>query len=335
VPPAEGHGGAIYHIEDDFTGGTSEDNLEISNSTFTNNYAYRQGGAAWILVRGNGRIINSTFSQNEASQAGSNRVGQGGALIISNGVIDILNATFAANFATFQGGAIFAGSSASVTLINSIFDRNRLDPTHTYPATTEWQGYHTNRQLLNGGNNLQYPRTKEPDFDNDVNNLITSPASAIIFADPLLAPLADNGGPNQTLALQAGSPAIDVGNATTCPSTDQRGVRRPQGSGCDIGAYEVVVELSVSPTLVAIDEGDATLTVSGAGFTSGSKVLWNGTELPTTFVDSMTLVATAASAVIGNTPGPVQISVSGSTLSPATALVVESLDRVYLPVVLK
>jgi len=64
--------------------------------------------------------------------------------------------------------------------------------------------------------------------------------------DPLLDPagLQNNGGPTQTIALQPGSPAIDVipsavnGCGTTI-TTDQRGVSRPQGPGCDIGAFEL------------------------------------------------------------------------------------------------
>ena len=54
----------------------------------------------------------------------------------------------------------------------------------------------------------------------------------------LLDALADNGGYTQTMALGAGSSAIDTGTNTGCPATDQRGVTRPQGSHCDIGAYE-------------------------------------------------------------------------------------------------
>ena len=50
--------------------------------------------------------------------------------------------------------------------------------------------------------------------------------------------LADNGGLTQTIALVPGSPAIDAG-AATCVPTDQRGVTRPQGPACDIGAFEV------------------------------------------------------------------------------------------------
>ena len=56
--------------------------------------------------------------------------------------------------------------------------------------------------------------------------------------DPLLGPLQNNGGPTWTHALNPGSPAIDAGDDTVTPSTDQRGVPRPQGSASDIGAYE-------------------------------------------------------------------------------------------------
>jgi hypothetical protein len=55
---------------------------------------------------------------------------------------------------------------------------------------------------------------------------------------PRLGPLANNGGPTLTLALLPGSPAIDAGNPATCTASDQRGVARPQGDRCDIGAYE-------------------------------------------------------------------------------------------------
>jgi hypothetical protein len=55
----------------------------------------------------------------------------------------------------------------------------------------------------------------------------------------LLGPLADNGGPTQTHALLPSSPAIDAGDNNGCPPTDQRGVARPSGLACDIGAYEV------------------------------------------------------------------------------------------------
>jgi hypothetical protein len=62
--------------------------------------------------------------------------------------------------------------------------------------------------------------------------------SASAPIDPKLGPLADNGGPTRTHALLLGSPAIDAASTPDCPTTDQRGVLRPQGAACDIGSYE-------------------------------------------------------------------------------------------------
>jgi hypothetical protein len=61
---------------------------------------------------------------------------------------------------------------------------------------------------------------------------------ATVFTE-VLGPLQDNGGPTWTHALLPGSPALDVGDPAQCPATDQRGVPRPQGAGCDIGAFEL------------------------------------------------------------------------------------------------
>jgi predicted outer membrane repeat protein len=58
--------------------------------------------------------------------------------------------------------------------------------------------------------------------------------------DPKLGPLGNYGGSTQTLPLVSGSSAIDAGNDSACPAADQRGVARPQGAHCDIGAFESV-----------------------------------------------------------------------------------------------
>jgi len=64
--------------------------------------------------------------------------------------------------------------------------------------------------------------------------------SAIQWGDPKLGTLANNGGRTQTMLLLSGSPAINAGNNATCPTTDQRGILRPQGGVCDIGAVEMI-----------------------------------------------------------------------------------------------
>jgi hypothetical protein len=74
--------------------------------------------------------------------------------------------------------------------------------------------------------------------------------------DPMIGPLAANGGPTLTHALLTGSPAIDAA-ATSCEgsSTDQRGLPAPSGSACDMGSFEV----QAAPTM----QPDAMVSVGG------------------------------------------------------------------------
>ena len=84
-----------------------------------------------------------------------------------------------------------------------------------------------------GSNNLQFPQVRPNSFGQQ--ELPVTPDS--VFADALVAPLADNGGPTQTMALMSGSPAINTGTATGAPATDQRGL--PRFGAVDKGAFEV------------------------------------------------------------------------------------------------
>jgi hypothetical protein len=91
-------------------------------------------------------------------------------------------------------------------------------------------------------------------LDDGTSCAFSSANNSLSSADPLLDPagLKDNGGPTQTVALLSGSPAIDaiptgINGCGTTIATDQRGAARPTGPGCDIGAFEFVVQtLSVA-----------------------------------------------------------------------------------------
>jgi hypothetical protein len=116
----------------------------------------------------------------------------------------------------------------------------------------------------------------------------------LVNVDPMLGPLQDNGGPTLTQALLPGSPAIDAGSpACPPPDTDQRGVPRPQGAACDIGAYEFVpvVDMvtigravftnAVSTLLVSGSSPaspDATLFVTVPSCLTNAPMQWNGTS---------------------------------------------------------
>jgi hypothetical protein len=130
--------------------------------------------------------------------------------------------TGGATGARSDGGAIGVSSpftASTVTVKNSILASN-------VPATCAV----SNATLTDGGHNLVFG-TQCTDI------------TAFSTADPLLAALADNGGPTQTRALANTSPARDAVPATGagCTATDQRGTARPQGSACDTGAFEIFV----------------------------------------------------------------------------------------------
>ena len=76
----------------------------------------------------------------------------------------------------------------------------------------------------------------------------------------LLGPLADNGGPTDTQAVLAGSAAMETGAGTpACGSLDQRGVSRPRGRTCEVGAYEFAPPLATTEAATTVAFGTATL----------------------------------------------------------------------------
>jgi Tol biopolymer transport system component len=88
--------------------------------------------------------------------------------------------------------------------------------------------------------------------------------------------LQDNGGPTLTHALKSGSPAIDAGDDSTAPNTDQRGVARPQGSASDIGAFERIPEQPPRTDFTpnSTTTGDAPLNVQFTDTSAGYPTSW-------------------------------------------------------------
>jgi hypothetical protein len=126
------------------------------------------------------------------------------------------------------GGGV-NNSNPSGTMVGSIVANNMLGggPTTDFLANCAGAVPSTN------SNNLTFP-------DN------TGCAASV--GNPLLGPLASNGGTTQTMALGPGSAAIDqLPVGSNCPATDQRGIARPQGPACDIGAFELVPTPPANP----------------------------------------------------------------------------------------
>ncbi|MEQ8957587.1 MAG: choice-of-anchor Q domain-containing protein, partial [Coleofasciculus sp. C2-GNP5-27] len=216
--------------------------VTIKNTTVANNHSHEEGGGVWYQGEVPVTITNSTFSGNQAKD--ENGAGLGGGIFSGQwgSETNIINTTFANNYAGSEAGAIYATSQRH-TLTNTIFYNN------TAGNKTQIK-QQTNRELIDGGNNLQYPDRVTDDPD-DVN--VTAD---IQIADPRLGDLQEIDG-RLVHPLLEGSPAINAGTRKNAPKTDQRGL--PRDDQYDIGAYEF------APTPVPSRGGDTPTDDSNSG----------------------------------------------------------------------
>jgi uncharacterized repeat protein (TIGR01451 family)/CSLREA domain-containing protein len=182
--------------------------MTLSASTIRGNQARSGGGIDHF--GGNLTMVNNTLSSNSA--------GDNGGGLYNRSDASLTNLTISGNVAggPETGGNIF-NDTALVSLVNTIVTGSEADGNcFNSEGTINSLGHN-----LDSGNTCGFAATGD----------ITS-------TNPLLGPLGNNGGPTPTHALDAGSPAIDAGDDSECPASDQRGVTRPAGASCDIGSYE-------------------------------------------------------------------------------------------------
>lgn len=236
------YGGAI-----NFSPGISSDPLTINNCSFINNYS-TNGGAIYAL-NGTVSINSSTFSGNQAP-------GSGSAVYARFGTLYISNSTFSGNQTSGSGGVY--GNNGVVRINNSTFSGN---------SGSLGNSIYMNGADFAGSNNILYNNTGVSACAGGLltNSISQDSSCGTTAMDPLLSALGNYGGSTKTYALLPGSPAIDAGIACTT-SVDQRGVARPQGSACDMGAFE-----SQGFTL-AITGGDNQTTPLNQGFGSALAV---------------------------------------------------------------
>jgi CSLREA domain-containing protein len=271
---AEENGGGIYNYAGDgiYDGGT----LTVTNSAFSGNSATSYDGGG-IYNGGTLTVTNSTFSDNSANEGGG-----GGIFNYRWAVLTIRNSTFSGNFAKHGGGifnhdgtstvtnSTFSGNSATVSYGGGIYNGGgsltTLTVTNsTFSGNVEGAGgpggsIRNAFGILIVNNSILANTPSGVDCYNisgtvsGTHNLIETDGgganacgtTASIHSDPNLGALADNGGPTQTFALLAGSPAINAADDAICAAapvsnTSQNGLMRPQGAHCDIGSYELPI----------------------------------------------------------------------------------------------
>jgi hypothetical protein len=220
-------GGGIFFVSNDGTGKTVIANSSIlGNMVTTGSGSPKQAGGLYLQGT-KAFIADSTIANNSAPYAGAiNEYGNNSA-----GSLDLVNVTVSGNSSTAVKTVLEIADDIGGTFLNSTFAGNTggigsgsaIKLTSTIVANNGTAN--CSKSHPSGGGNIQYPSGG------------TACTADILYGDPRLGPLQDNGGlaHTMTMAVAAGSAAINAGQA--CPPADQRGVFRP-AEGCTSGAYE-------------------------------------------------------------------------------------------------
>jgi hypothetical protein len=241
---AAGSGAGVLAVAGDVT---------VTGSTVAGNTTGSGDSAGIESFLGAVTVVGTTVTGNTAAQTGAG-------IVAHDGPVSVTNSTVTQNVA----GVCCAGVSSqagSVTLVYSTIVANEAgDNASNVTAETD---------LTSFGTVVAKPAAGHPNcvvngttvsngynFDDDGSCGFSATTDHSNAGDPMLGALGNNGGPTQTMLPLAGSPLIDAIPVAACQAdgaagitTDQRGVTRPQGPGCDIGAVELEV---VSPAAAVV-----------------------------------------------------------------------------------
>ena len=223
-----------------FGGGMHNDGIAtLTNVTLSGNSSGSSGGALYNDL-GTALLANVTLNGNSAG-------GEGGGLV-NYSTVTLINVTVSGNSASTSGGGLFNGGKASLTNVtlsgnsassngggiyhSSFAIADTLTLKNTIVANSPLGGNcraspFSVTNITSAGYNISSDNTCALSGTGDRNGV-----------NPLLTALGNYGGPTQVHMLKPGSPAIDGVLGSDAPTTDQRGVARPQGGGYDIGAVE-------------------------------------------------------------------------------------------------
>jgi hypothetical protein len=190
-----------------------------ANSTLSNNTVKATASPGWAL--GGGVHVDGPSTFTNVTIAGNTALGTAGSTALVGE--RVLAAVVDADDTESGSGVFVSGQEGKATFQNSIVANNT-------PAAAACGIDEKRNVVLSAGFNIDSGNSCRFIGAADQEN-----------TDPQLLPLANNGGATPTQGLGPVSPARDSANPTVCPAIDQRGVSRPQGGGCDIGAFEAAV----------------------------------------------------------------------------------------------
>jgi len=272
---AVGRGGAIAALT-----------ATLTNTTFVDNVATIDGGGVWTL--GGQTIVGSTFKTNTALNGGgayaggtitgskvlaqSNTASGDGGGLASAAKVDLTNSTITGNTAGAgrKGGGLFVSGGASPSVLTYVTVAGNGAPSGANVATTV--GFQATASaigavLAGSGPSCDGPVTSLGFNGDEGTSCGFNLASDRSGATLMLGALSPNGGPQWTMRPLTGSPLIDLEPAPCGGAgggTDQRGMARPQGSGCDAGSYEVNAPITVTTSTDVVNAGDGVLSLREA-----------------------------------------------------------------------
>jgi predicted outer membrane repeat protein len=262
-------GGGMFNLD-----GSSP---ELTNVTFSGNSANWYGGGMGNENDSSPSLTNVSFTGNTAD-SNTKETAAGALHNRSNSSPSLTNVTFKNNFSNYIGGGMVNELSSSPKLVNVTFNGNVADyggamvnrdtnsnPTLTHVTMSGNIAYGDGGAIANNGNPVIVNSILWGNTGGEIYNLSGTPAVSYSIVqgghtgdgnldeDPVLGLLQDNGGLTETMAPGEGSPAIDAAQEASCPSSDQRGVTRPQGTACDMGAYESdnsTIDVTIGTTML-------------------------------------------------------------------------------------
>ncbi len=211
----QGVGGGAFYV--------SNATLNFTNSTISNNSAPSCGGIQ--TDSSTVAFTNVTVAGNHATgDADAGVVGIGGGMCIFSNGGTLNNCTFANN--TAAGGTSYSDFYAAALFGNGLAINNTIIANNT---TMNSEGRMSCGNTFSGARDIQWPKNKVIGGSAD-----SVCVTGITFADPMLGPLQNNGGPTATLAPSAAATVVQIG--TGCPVGDQTG--KVRANPCTIGAVE-------------------------------------------------------------------------------------------------
>ncbi|WP_422297150.1 choice-of-anchor Q domain-containing protein [Candidatus Binatus sp.] len=276
--------------------------LTVTNSAFFGNSA-AAGGAIFNSGAGTLAVTNCTFSGN---------AGAGGGAIHSDHGGTVTSSTFSNNSAGVSGaGAAILANNTTIEVTNSILAS----------STGLNCGVQSGGVIGNGGDNIS------DDTSCGFGSSVGANGDTIgDDVNPLLATdgLQNNGGPTDTIALQANSPAVNAVPIADCPPTDQRGDPRPdpgdKSNACDIGAFESIDALGTpTPTASATPTATATSTGTVAASPTATPTATSTPTITVTPTATVTATASITPTATPTTTATVTSTATQTATSTATA----------------